>query len=101
MPAEGKPKIVEKMIHTKIQIQGYVQGVGFRYATRKIADQLGIKGFVRNMPDGSVYIEAEGTEKGVEDFIGWCRVGPSHAEIRSVSVQEGEMKNYKRFEVTF
>lgn len=77
-----------------------MQGVGFRYSTRKMADQLGIKGFIKNMNDGSVYIEAEGTEERIENFINWCRVGPTRAEIRSVSVQKGEMKNYKRFDVT-
>ena len=50
------------MVHKNIVIQGWVQGVGFRYAARKMAFQYGINGFVRNLPDGSVYIEAEGSE---------------------------------------
>jgi len=46
--------------HVNITVKGRVQGVGFRYSAMEAAEELGIKGFVRNMPDGSVYIEAEG-----------------------------------------
>jgi acylphosphatase len=49
-----------KVSRIKIKVFGYVQGVFFRYTTRKVARTLGLKGFVKNLPDGSVYIEAEG-----------------------------------------
>jgi acylphosphatase len=87
------------MIHKKILIKGHVQGVGFRYAARSIARQLGIKGFVRNLPDGSVYVEAEGSEKQIQDFINWCHIGPPRAHINSVVTENGEIKGYSDFDI--
>jgi acylphosphatase len=89
------------MVHKKILIKGSVQGVGFRYATRKVADQYNINGFVRNLPDGNVYVEAEGTEAQVEEFIRWCHIGPPHARIVSVFVEEGPLVHFSNFTVTF
>ncbi len=89
------------MVHKKILIQGYVQGVGFRYSARKAAMQFDIKGFVRNLPDGSVYIEAEGAENQVEEFISWCHSGPSRASIHSVSVQDAPLMHFSDFNIAF
>lgn len=89
------------MVHKNVLIQGFVQGVGFRYSTRKMAYQFGIKGFVRNLPDGSVYVEAEGTEAQVEEFINWCQAGPARATIRSVSVEEGPLVHFRDFNIAF
>ena len=85
------------MVHKNIVIQGWVQGVGFRYAARKIAFQFGITGFVRNLPDGSVYIEAEGSEEQVKEFITWCHTGPARAQIRSVSIEDGSLSEFRDF----
>ena len=85
------------MVHKNIVIQGWVQGVGFRYAARKIAFQFGITGFVRNLPDGSVYIEAEGSEEQVKEFITWCHTGPARAQIRSVAIEDGSLSGFGDF----
>ena len=85
------------MVHKNIVIQGWVQGVGFRYAARKIAFQFGITGFVRNLPDGSVYIEAEGSEEQVKEFITWCHTGPARAQIRSVAIEDGSLSGFRDF----
>lgn len=89
------------MVHKNIVIQGWVQGVGFRYAARKIAIQSGITGFVRNLPDGSVYIEAEGSEEQVKEFIAWCRSGPARAKIRSVAIEDGSLRNFSDFSIAY
>ncbi|MBN1415376.1 MAG: acylphosphatase [Bacteroidales bacterium] len=89
------------MIHKKIIIHGSVQGVGFRYSARKIAYHLGINGFVRNLPDGSVFIEAEGHEDAMEEFIRWCHTGPSRAIIQSVSIEEGPPVQFSEFKIAF
>jgi acylphosphatase len=94
-------KLTKIMVHKNIVIQGWVQGVGFRYAARKIACQLGVTGLVRNLPDGSVYIEAEGSEVPVEEFIAWCRKGPLRAEIRSVSVKDGPLREFRDFTIAY
>ena len=85
--------------HFDITVSGRVQGVFFRLATKAVADQLGVKGITCNMPDGTVYIEAEGDGFALESFLEWCREGPDKAEVENVSLQEGELKNYRNFEV--
>ena len=59
------------MKHINIKIIGRVQGVGFRRAARDEARYLGIKGYIRNEPDGSVYLEAEGDELAISQFVIW------------------------------
>jgi len=86
----------EKLLY-KIHIKGYVQGVGFRWRTLREAVSRDIKGLVKNMPDGSVYIEAEGTRKQIRDFVEWCKKGPGHVE--SVTADPYPLVNYKEFRV--
>jgi len=85
--------------HLNIIVTGQVQGVFFRGATKAVADQLGVKGQISNEPDGSVYIEAEGDKVALEMFLDWCKEGPEHAKVISVERHEGELKNYRNFEV--
>ena len=66
---------------------GIVQGVFYRYSTKRKADELGLAGTVRNLPDGSVEIVCEGDEKQIERLIEWCRQGPSGAFVENVDVQ--------------
>lgn len=67
--------------------QGRVQGVFFRASTREEARQLGLTGWVRNCPDGSVEIMAEGPVESLRDFQSWCNHGPPYAQVSNVSVQ--------------
>jgi acylphosphatase len=85
--------------HLTITISGKVQGVFFRASAMEQAGALGIKGFVRNEPDGSVYIEAEGEEIILEQFIEWCWQGPPRARIDKLDVVEGVTRNFEGFEV--
>ena len=62
-------------------ITGKVQGVFFRGSTREMAEQSGVKGEVKNMPDGSVQLIAEGEEETVDALIAWCHYGPPRAEV--------------------
>jgi acylphosphatase len=75
------------VISAHITISGRVQGVGFRANAERMADRLGLSGWVRNLPDGSVEIIAEGPEGYVEEFIKWCRVGPSGAFVYEITVE--------------
>jgi acylphosphatase len=70
-----------------LKIYGKVQGVGFRYYTHKKAIELGLNGFVKNKPDGSVYVEVEGNEDMVQSFINWCEAGPMWARVSKVEQQ--------------
>ncbi|HEY8929025.1 MAG TPA: acylphosphatase [Mucilaginibacter sp.] len=87
------------MTHLNITVKGKVQGVSFRATTKATADQLGVKGFAKNEPDGSVYIEAEGDQFSLDLFLDWCHEGPEGAEVTSVETNEGELKNYSNFVV--
>ncbi len=82
-----------------IKVYGRVQGVGFRYYTQKKAIELGIKGFVQNKPDGSVYIEAEGEEEDLDKFILWCNEGPAWARVTNVQVQKTPVFGYDDFTI--
>jgi len=73
-----------------IRVQGRVQGVNFRSSAREEARRLGLAGFARNEPDGSVLIAVEGAEEAVERFVGWCRSGPPAARVDHVEVRPGE-----------
>jgi len=87
------------MKHLDITVKGKVQGVFYRAATKAVADQLGIRGFVRNEPGGDVFIAAEGEPAMLEMFLDWCREGPQDAEVTAIETNEGELKNYRNFEV--
>ena len=85
--------------HFAIKVGGVVQGVFFRASTKKKADELGIKGFVRNEPDGSVYIEAEGEEQALQAFIEWCQDGPPRAKVKECEVNEGKLQDFSGFTI--
>ncbi|HWD90583.1 MAG TPA: acylphosphatase [Mucilaginibacter sp.] len=87
------------MKHLNITVKGNVQGVFYRASTKAVADQLGVKGVVRNERDGSVFIEAEADQVALDLFLDWCKEGPEHANVISVGTHEGELKNYRNFEV--
>jgi acylphosphatase len=84
----------------KLKIIGKVQGVNFRFSTKAKADELGIKGLVKNMDDGTVYAEAAGEEDAVNKFIDWCRLGSSWAKVDEVAVEEIDNVNqYEDFSI--
>lgn len=85
------------MKHYNITVKGKVQGVFFRQGTKAVADQLGVKGWVRNEQDGSVYIEVEGDEWLLENFLEWCAEGPDRAEVISVEKVEAELLGFENF----
>ena len=71
----------------KIKIFGRVQGVSFRYYTQQKARELGIRGYVKNMPDGSVHIEATGEKDKMYQFVDFCRQGPSMARVDNLETE--------------
>jgi acylphosphatase len=88
----------EKLLY-KIHIKGQVQGVGFRWSAASEARNLGIKGFVKNLSDGSVYIEAEGPIKKLDTFVEWCQKGPRFSFVDSVSTETYPPANYSDFRI--
>jgi len=84
-----------------INIKGKVQNVGYRYFALNKAIELGINGFVVNLPDGSIRIEAEGTDDKIEKFIDWCRIGPTRAIIDDMEIIYSKVKNYDSFAIAY
>lgn len=89
----------EERLLYRIRITGHVQGVGFRWSALRVARALGITGLVRNMPDGSVYTEAEGTIRQLEDYLAWCRKGPRTGFVDRVVVEKVPPAGYTEFRV--
>jgi len=88
---------MEERLLYKIHVRGWVQGVGFRWSAVHEARDRGITGYVRNLSDGSVYIEAEGSREQLNSFIEWCKRGPGSVE--SVSADPFPPVNYKEFRI--
>lgn len=85
-----------------INVVGLVQGVFFRYTTRKFARQLGLTGYVKNMPDGSVYIEAEGPEDKLNELLEFSKKGPKHAQVEKIDFEfKDTQSKFKNFDYSF
>ncbi|MFX1274321.1 MAG: acylphosphatase [Promethearchaeota archaeon] len=85
-----------------IKVYGRVQGVFFRYTTRKIASRLGLTGRVKNMPDGSVFIEAEGPEEKLKELLKFSKKGPDRAIVERVEFEISDpMHQYHGFDYDF
>ena len=82
-----------------IVVEGLVQGVGFRWYTARHARTLGLTGFVRNLFDGSVEVEAEGDRSLLEELITALKVGPRSAHVRNLRIEwlapEQERKKFE------
>jgi len=92
----------KKRTRLRIVVSGRVQGVGFRYATVREAERLGLLGWVRNTYDGNVEIVAEGPQDSVSDLLVWCRAGPPSARVDSATHREEPSHTpLQTFEVRF
>lgn len=87
------------MVRVHLDIAGRVQGVGFRWATRAAAAELGVCGWVRNTDDGGVEIVAEADDEAIERFIVWCRSGPPGARVHDLRQRRrpptGEFESFR------
>lgn len=88
--------------HVKIQIYGLVHGVFFRDTTRRVAKNKKLTGFVKNMPDGSVLIEAEGPEDRLNELIAFAKIGPKWAKVERFEYEfSNNLQNYTKFKFAF
>jgi acylphosphatase len=85
------------MAEARILIKGDVQMVGFRYFAVRNARQLGIKGYVRNLPSGDVEVAAMADPQALEQFIGILRKGPPSARITDIKIEYLSEQNEERF----
>jgi len=85
-----------------ILVYGIVQGVGYRYFAYRVANELGISGFVRNLRDGSVEVMAQGDEQSLTEFVDKLRKGPISAMVTDIKITELPVDpTLKRFEIKF
>lgn len=87
------------MIRMRVVVDGRVQGVFFRETCRRHADEAGVAGEVRNLPDGRVEAVFEGPAEAVERLVAWCRIGPPAAVVRSVEVHPEPPSGHTGFRV--
>ena len=76
------------VVRRRLVVSGRVQGVSYRWYCREQAELLGLAGWVRNQPDGSVEVVAEGDPTAVDQLVRWCGAGPRHAVVTGVTVDD-------------
>lgn len=87
--------------HLNLRIRGRVQGVFFRESALKKAADFGLGGFARNELDDSLYIEIEGEEASLNEFVNWCHDGPPMARVDEIEVEEdNQIKGFNGFEIS-
>lgn len=84
-----------------VTVTGRVQGVSFRACTEDRARRLGVAGWVRNEPDGSVGGHFEGDAEAVDALLEWCRSGPSLARVQHVVVREARDGGASSFDIRY
>ena len=89
---------MQETTRAHVFVSGIVQ-VGYRFTTAKQAKQLGVSGWVRNLPDERVEGVFEGTKAAVEQMIRWCHKGPLGAVVKDVMVEYEEPKGIREFEI--
>ncbi|MEL6556795.1 MAG: acylphosphatase [Bacteroidota bacterium] len=89
--------------YAEIHCFGLVQGVFYRASTKEQANRLGLKGWVKNLPDSSVLINVYGKSSAVNDLINWCKKGPFLAKVSKVEVSDllsnHDIDEYQTFEI--
>ena len=84
-------------------VKGYVQGVGYRYYACRMAERLGISGWVRNLPGGDVELEAYGNPETLDEFLRLLYRGPSSSEVSEIQTEKTtvEQSEYGSFDVKY
>jgi acylphosphatase len=77
----------------RLTIKGRVQGVFYRATAKDVADQLGIKGWVKNLPDNNVEIKATASEEILQKFMDWCKQGPPKARVEDVIISGMDLRS--------
>jgi acylphosphatase len=83
----------------RYQVWGRVQGVGYRYFAWRAANELGLKGFCRNLPNGSVEVLAEGDTGSLQELERRLNEGPSFARVEGVARDESTPRGYDSFDI--
>ena len=94
--------MTQDLVCAKIIVSGVVQGVGYRYFAVRKANQYGLGGYVKNLPDGDVELEVEGEKGLINDFVKELGIGPASSYVANVKIEWKEHQNkYKNFNLKF
>ncbi len=89
----------QPVLHATVHFTGHVQGVGFRYATLQVAKEFEVAGYVKNLPDGRVLLEAEGQAGVVEEFV-TAVAERMHGHVRKIErAQQKRAPAFQGFEI--
>ena len=83
----------------RLIIKGRVQGVYYRASAKEVADLLGIKGWVKNLPDSNVEVNATASEETLQKFIAWSKDGPPRAIVDEIIVEEITFQEFNNFKI--
>jgi acylphosphatase len=83
----------------KLSISGTVQGVFYRRFVKDNADKNGVKGFVRNLEDGSLEVFLEGEQESVDNMVAICKRGPAHSNLKKIEEKEEKFQDFKEFRI--
>ena len=93
---------MDAYIRAHIVVSGVVQGVGYRFFAQRVATELGVTGYVRNLPDGRVKVVAEDKQGLMSAFIEELRRGPWSAQVSKIDVETSQYKaEFNRFTIKF
>lgn len=84
----------------RIKIKGVVQGVFFRKFVKENAEKLGIRGYVRNLEDGSIELVIEGKDEKVNELLDKCKKGPKYSEIKDIEIEEINHQGLEGFRIS-
>ena len=83
----GGVRVSERSARARVLVHGHVQGVGFRAFVQAAALRCGVRGGVRNLPDGKVETEAEGERQAIDAFLQCLKAGPPRAKVEALDVE--------------
>ncbi|MEO1055883.1 MAG: acylphosphatase [Actinomycetota bacterium] len=89
----------DTLIRCRVIVRGRVQGVFYRDSCRQMAQRLGVNGWVRNLPDGTIEFAAEGRRSDVEMLLTWAREGPPRAAVSGLDVHDESVRGETTFRV--
>ncbi|WP_130470873.1 acylphosphatase [Candidatus Magnetaquicoccus inordinatus] len=87
------------LLHKRLLIHGRVQGVFYRVSTQQEAEKLGLRGWVKNLPNGSVEVEVHGSPSAVAALLAWCQHGPPGARVEKIDSNDCPPAEYTGFQV--
>jgi len=88
------------LISKNFIVTGRVQGVWFRSRTKDTAHEIGVTGWVKNLPDGTVEVQATGTKTQLTQLEAWLNIGPEKSNVTKVESKETPYKQHKKFKIT-